>query len=78
MHPEAQVLFVNTQAKDEADVDGDGDRDEPYIAGSGYGIQVLSDYYNEDHRFFYGQGTNSRWKALVDAYVQMEENYRGR
>ena len=72
------MLFINTQAKDEADVDGDGDRDEPYIAGSGSGVQVLSDYYNEDHRFFYGQGTNSRWKALVDAYVQMEENSRGR
>ena len=57
------MFFEPVMQKDKNDVDGDGDTEEPYIYGKNVNGAVRTDVY-------YGQGTNSRWRQLIDAYVE--------
>lgn len=57
------MLFSNVQAKDERDVDHDGDVDESFIYNSPPG-----DATNTDTGIVYGQGGNSHWRHLIELY----------
>lgn len=58
------MAFEPVMAKDSMDRDGDGDFEEPYI----YGHSVFG-ATRTDSETWYGQGSNSYWRKLIDIYT---------
>lgn len=68
------MTFEAVMQKDEDDVDKDGDKEEPYIYKNAPGDAVVPADFDGIDKVIYGQGSNSRWRLLIELQNETERN----